>query len=275
MTARPARGEGCGGKRPALRALVARDRLRSRASASFIAALVAIALFGCNCARAAEPRVILLRGWFGVFSTGLDSLADDLRAKGINADAAWHFYWATAISDILRERAADKTGPLVLVGHSQGANNVIDIARALAPHNVPVDLLVTLAPFLQDPIPANVVRAINYYQSPGWGAPITPARGFHGTLSNIDVGDDWTISHISIDKSARVQADISREIMALSRLARGRRLDAASRGLPGQKARARDPREKRPPTRAPRSQLQHDPEKWIPVFGKDHAQTKK
>jgi hypothetical protein len=217
-----------------------------------IGALIAIALFGCNCARAAEPRVILLRGWFGVFSTGLDSLADDLRAKGINADAAWHFYWATAISDILRERAADKTGPLVLVGHSQGANNVIDIARALAPHNVPVDLLVTLAPFLQDPIPANVVRAINYYQSPGWGAPIAPDRGFHGTLSNIDVGDDWTISHISIDKSARVQADISREIMALSQAREGARLDAVSRGLPGQKARPRSSGKETADARSPK-----------------------
>jgi hypothetical protein len=174
-----------------------------------------------------------------VFSTGLDSLADDLRARGINADAAWHFYWTTAIADILRGWAAGKTGPLVLVGHSQGANNVIDIARALAPHNVPVDLLVTLAPFLQDPIPANVVRAINYYQSPGWGAPITSDRGFHGTLSNIDVGDDWTISHISIDKSARVQADISREIIALAQAKEGPKADAVSPRSAGHRARPR------------------------------------
>jgi hypothetical protein len=102
------------------------------------------------------------------------------------------------------------------VGHSQGANNVIDVARSLEEHKVPVDLLVTLAPFMQNPIPVNVARAINYYQSPGWGAPISAGSGFHGKLSNIDVAQDPSILHITIDKSARIHADIVREIAALS-----------------------------------------------------------
>jgi hypothetical protein len=175
----------------------------------------AIALLWCTCALAAEPRVLLLRGWFGVFSTGMDGLANELKAQGIKAQVAGHLYWSTAIKEIVKERAASKTSPLVLIGHSQGANNVIDIARALEAQKIPVDLLVTLAPFMQDPVPANVVRAINYYQSPGWGAPLTPDRGFHGKLSNIDVGNDWTIAHVSIDKSARIHAEIAREIAAL------------------------------------------------------------
>jgi hypothetical protein len=175
-------------------------------------------LWSC-CALAGEPpRVILLRGWFTVFSTGLDNLADDLKSRGINAEAFTHFHWSTAITDILRDRAAGKSSPLVLVGHSQGANNVIDIARALAPHDVNIDLLVTLAPLLQDPVPPNVLRAINYYQSPGWGARVTAEPGFHGSLVNIDVSDDWTILHISMDKSRRVQTDILREILALSQV---------------------------------------------------------
>jgi len=85
-------------------------------------------------------------------------------------------------------------------------------------HNVRVDLLVTLVPLMQNPVPANVVRAINYYQSPGiWGSPLAADPGFHGKLTNIDVADDPTILHISIDKSARIHSDISREILALSR----------------------------------------------------------
>src|SRR6266851_770045 len=121
------------------------DRDALRLGASCLA--VAITLLWCNGALGAEPRVLLLRGWFGVFSTGMDSLADELRVKGINAKVAGHLHWATAVEVILRERPADKTGPLVLVGHSQGANNVIDMARALEPHHVAVDLVVTLAPF--------------------------------------------------------------------------------------------------------------------------------
>jgi hypothetical protein len=196
-----------------------RDQFGSRAGAGWVGAVVAItaiALLWCDSALAAEPRVLLLRGWFGVFSTGLDSLADELKAKGIKAEVAGHLYWSTAVSDIVRARTAGNTGPLVLIGHSQGANNVIDAARSLEARNVPVDLLVTLAPFMQDPIPANVMRAINYYQSPGWGAPIAGDSSFHGKLSNIDVAGDPSIFHITIDKSARIHADIVREIVALS-----------------------------------------------------------
>ncbi len=176
------------------------------------AGVIAVVLFlYCGPTRA-EPRVILLRGWFGVFSTGLDSIADTLKAKGIRAEVVGHLSWKTTADEILRERAGGKTDALVLVGHSQGANNVIDMARVLEAQNVPVALLVTLAPYRQDPVPANVMRAVNYYQSSGWGAPLTAAAGFRGKLSNVDVAEDSTISHINIDKSPRIQAEIAREI---------------------------------------------------------------
>ena len=80
-------------------------------------------------ALAAGPRVILLRGWFGVFSTGLDTIADQLKARGIEAEVAGHLNWSNEVTDILRNRSGGRSGPLVLVGHSQGANNVIDMAR--------------------------------------------------------------------------------------------------------------------------------------------------
>jgi hypothetical protein len=188
-------------------------------AARFLA--IAVTLLWCNCALAAELQVLLLRGWFGVFSTGMDGLAAELKAKEIKAEVAGHLYWSTAVKEIIKERAAGKTRALVLVGHSQGANNVIDMARSLEPHKVSVDLLVTLAPFMQNPVPANVVRAVNYFQSPGWGAPLTTEPGFHGKLSNVDVGNDWTIAHISIDKSARIHAEIAREIAALSQAKEG------------------------------------------------------
>ena len=192
------------------------EQFGSRTAACWAGAVLAVSVLWCTCADAAETRVILLRGWFGVFSTGLDSLADELKAKGIKAEVAGHLYWSSAVTDIVRERAAGKTGPIVLIGHSQGANNVIDAARSLEKQHIPVDLVVTLAPLLQDPIPANVARAINYYQSPGWGAPIAGDANFHGKLLNVDVAGDPTIFHVTIDKSARIHAEILREITALS-----------------------------------------------------------
>ena len=180
-----------------------------------LVALVALGLFAHDGALAAEPRVILLRGWFGVFSTGLDGIADQLKALGIKAEVAGHLNWSNEVADILRDRAAGHSGPLVLVGHSQGANNVIDMARSLQAYNVTIDLMVTLSPFMQNPVPANVVKAIDYYQGPGWGQPLEPDRGFQGELVNINLVDDPTISHISMDKSTKVQAEIVREIVAL------------------------------------------------------------
>jgi hypothetical protein len=59
-----------------------------------------------------------------------------------------------------------------------------------------VDFLVTLAPFIQFPIPANVLRAMNFYQSPGWGALLTP-----GQLSNIDMNNDCRNPHQHRQKS--------------------------------------------------------------------------
>jgi hypothetical protein len=188
-----------------------------RTGARRAAAGALVALLWCNCAQAAETRVYLLRGWFGVFSTGMDELAYELKAKGIKAEAIGHLSWKSTVSKIVQERAAGKVGGLALVGHSQGANNVIEMARALDTHKIPVDLLVTLAPLMQDPVPGNVIRAMNYYQNPGWGAPLTADRGFHGKLSNIDVASDLTITHINIDKSARVQTEIARAILAISR----------------------------------------------------------
>jgi len=93
---------------------------------------------------------------------------------------------------------------------------VIDMARMLEPHKVKVDLLVTLAPSTRESVPANVARAVNYYQSPGWGSPVVAAPGFQGKLININISDDLNVFHMSLDKSARIHADIAREIAALS-----------------------------------------------------------
>ena len=166
---------------------------------------------------AAEPRVLLLRGWFGVFSGGMDSLAGQLRARGVPAQAIGHLSWRAQVAGIVRDKAAGKVGPIVLAGHSQGANNVIDMARLLKSHGINVDLLITLAPFNQDAVPSNVLRAVNYYQSPGWGAPLGGEAGFRGSLNNVNLGSDSSVSHITIDKSNRVQAEMLSYIAGVAR----------------------------------------------------------
>ncbi len=68
-------------------------------------ALLVVALAWSPCAPA-ETRVYLLRGWFGVFSLGIDKMAEDLRAKGIRAEAIGHLEWKAAADKIASDRAA-------------------------------------------------------------------------------------------------------------------------------------------------------------------------
>ena len=185
--------------------------------APMMALVVAVMILSlCHVTHAAgTPRVILLRGWFGVFSMGLDTVTEELKAQGIKAEVAGHLSWQNEVAEILHERAAGRTGPLILVGHSQGANNVIDMARALEPSHVTVDLLITLSPFMQNRVPLNVAKAINYFQAPGWGQPLEAEPGFRGKLINVNLANDPTISHIGIDKSTKIQTEIVREIAAV------------------------------------------------------------
>ena len=173
---------------------------------------------GLSCAAAhAETRVVLLRGWFGVFSTGLDRIADDLRAKGIKAETIGHLQWQASAATIAKERGTGPTGRIVLVGHSQGGNDAIKMARELEAHNVVVDLVITLAPWQQDPVPRNVARAVNFFQSGGWGSPLVAAPGFKGEIANVDIGSEGGTFHINIDKNKRVQAEVVAMIAALER----------------------------------------------------------
>ena len=184
----------------------------SKTTAILGALCVAVAALWSSVSKA-ETQVYLLRGWFGAFSTGLDTLADDLRSKGVKAETVGHLAWKSTVANIIKHRAAGKSGALVLIGHSQGANNVIEMARILEKNGIAVDLLVTLAPLLQDPIPGNVARAINYYNSPGWGAPVKAEVGYRGNLSNVNLGGDLGIAHIAMDKSPNIQAEIERAIL--------------------------------------------------------------
>lgn len=184
---------------------------------------IAVVLAIVSAPACAETRVYLIRGWFGVFSTGLDQIAAELARNAIKAETIGHLQWKTTASAIVSERRPGASDRLVLVGHSQGGNDAIKLARDLVPHGVTVDLMITLAPFQQDPVPANVARAINFYQSGGWGSPLVLAADAKGEISNIDMGSDAGTFHINIDKNPKVQAQVVAAIVALARAAPPRR----------------------------------------------------
>jgi hypothetical protein len=59
----------------------------------FAAVVIATSvLLWCDGTFAAETQAILLRGYLGLFSDGLDRLAQGLRARGIKAEVRKHLY---------------------------------------------------------------------------------------------------------------------------------------------------------------------------------------
>src|SRR5579884_668851 len=90
-------------------------------------------------------KVYLLRGFLNVFSLGMDDLAAKLQADGISATVMNHADFAA--SRIVTTFNAGDHGPIVLIGHSLGADAIVDLANALARYNIPIALLVlSMAP---------------------------------------------------------------------------------------------------------------------------------
>jgi len=132
-------------------------------------------------------EVYMLRGFADVFSRGLDEMGADLRLRGVDAQVQGFIGWRGVARQIIADTRRNGRTPVVLIGHSLGANAVIGIAEWLGDAGIVVDYMATFAATAPDPVPANVNRVVNYYfATNGWGEPLVPGRGFAGSLSNRD-----------------------------------------------------------------------------------------
>jgi hypothetical protein len=147
-------------------------------------------------------KVYLLRGFLNIFSLGMDDLAAKLQSDGISATVLNHADADFITSRIVSNYNAGDHGPVVLIGHSLGADAIVEIAEALAHYNVPVALMVLFDGTTAHQIPANVATAINYTKH----FMITPEPGSRGAVSNVDLSGDASIDHLSIDTVPSLQA---------------------------------------------------------------------
>lgn len=169
----------------------------------------------------AQPRgsVYLFLGLLNVFSTGLDVLSDELKAKGVPNTAMNYGGWTGPAADIEKRWAKDKarTRPIVLVGHSFGADAAMAMAAHLGRDGIPVDLVVIFDATAHWPVTSNVRHVINYYgATDGVGKKLSPAKGFKGKLENINVDKlNSAIGHLDIEKQAAFHRRVIREVLAL------------------------------------------------------------
>ena len=175
-------------------------------AAVFMTGLVA---FGAEPAAAAsndKPSgkgiVYLLRGGANIFSTGMDEIAEKLVDRGVDARSTGHASWMEVAREA-RERYQKKRQPIVIVGHSFGANAAILMANDLAKHDVPVALVVTFDPTAALQAPANVKWLVNFYSSTvqGMNLQVQASPHFGGKLENIEQPD---VGHLELDNDVRL-----------------------------------------------------------------------
>lgn len=171
--------------------------------------------------------VYLLRGWIGVFSTGINSLGDKLTKAGVHSQVYQEAQWSELANTIIAkyENKPDHE-PIVLVGHSYGADDSILITRKLAEHNIKVDLVVTLDPVTPKKVPANITHVYNLYQSSALddlpflrGIPLTPESPGPVALDNLNIRKDRTdlldsnLDHFNIEKKEKIQDDVIAQVL--------------------------------------------------------------
>ena len=93
-----------------------------------------------------KTHVYLIRGLMNVFSLGLDSIADKLRKRGINATVHNHLEWIALSDEAIQACKSGRESQIILVGHSLGASAVVDMAQRLSQAGVQAGLVVSLDP---------------------------------------------------------------------------------------------------------------------------------
>lgn len=178
-----------------------------------------------------HPRVghvYCMRGWLGIFSTGMDQLAVRIdKEVGATAVSVANEEWQKLRDFIIEQKQKQKIRePLVLLGHSYGADDQIRVAEALKEKKIEVDLLVLFDPVTPPAVPTNVKRVYCVYKSrpltdalPVWrGVPVTVVNPKLTQLTNIDlrltdVGFNTApIDHINIEKTDGVHRMAMEEI---------------------------------------------------------------
>ncbi len=182
-----------------------------------LCSLVLATFAGSSSAEAAPRRpgkVYLYRGLMNVFSLGMDQIAYKLQAAGVDTSVSNHTLWSSEANDMIARWQAGNREPIILMGHSAGADATISVARKLAQYKIPVALIVNFDPVAPDAVPNNVKQIVNYYVPAGWGRAVSADARFKGKLANVN--ESSTTNHFAIDKDDTLQRQAIARVLAVT-----------------------------------------------------------
>lgn len=161
----------------------------------------------------ASGKAYIFRGMGGrIASFEMDRLADKLEKSGVDAEVYNHFNWSGPADEaIARYKRQNGNFPIMLVGHSAGADASVSFAYKLKEAGVPVSLIVSFDPTRRPKaVPPNVDRFINIYQSLNFigGGFVAPGSDFHGHYASVDLKNYWEVLHVNLVKMRGLQDQI-------------------------------------------------------------------
>jgi hypothetical protein len=178
--------------------------------ASFLVAALAAVLSVPGTASAEE--VYFFRGGFDIFSTGMNEMASQLRAKKVNAVSHSFMSWQSVAKDILKRSKEKKVSyPIVVLGHSWGADAVADFANYLGENGISTDLVIGFDPTGTRIFTKGAKRVINYRC--GQTGQYRKGPGFRGSLSQVEA-ENYGANHFNIEQVSAVQALALKEVLA-------------------------------------------------------------
>jgi hypothetical protein len=172
-------------------------------------------------------HVYLIRGFIGLFSYGIDRMTEKVASTGVAAHVFQQDQTAVLGKTIVEKYRSQKgnTEPIVLIGHSLGADDVITISKMLEKEGIPVDLLVTVDPTKPPKVPGNVKVCYNYYQPSIFdgtgilrGIPLELEPGAKTKLYNLNIRGErkdlleWDTNHVNIDKNTKIHAEVVKHV---------------------------------------------------------------
>ncbi|KTD18297.1 hypothetical protein [Legionella jordanis] len=170
-----------------------------------------------------KGQVYTMRGIGGIFSTGMNRLENTLDNQYRVRTASTIWYKANKLSDHIIQHRKDKSleGPIVLIGHSLGANEQIKVAKNLYKAHIPVDLLITVDAVSPVKVPPNVKYVLNLYK-PAYvpmlsGLKVKAEDPEFTYINNFDVSQlkGIYVNHFTIDKHKEIQKIMLENVLAV------------------------------------------------------------